>query len=495
MARPCRVAESREGGGGGAPLFDEFLSVDPERLVERDHFRDAARCLADFDVTFSPVVSRSNGADKLIGASAAPAFGTTGENSNILPWDKRTNDRFYARLVAADPKSHETENHAAFLEHLGIDVGPAVGMPRWRVPREAKALVLDGLRQRLGLELGECFIAVSPFSKMRLKEWPEASWHAVLDALAAKLPDMSIFLLGTELDREAHGGFVRALAARPEVVDLTGKTSLVETTVLLSEATLAVSVDTAAPHIASAVGTPSIVILGGGHYGRFFPLRLAVARGPQCLPHPSHGLLPLRLAMQISAGQSARAALYRAHHTRERGGRSPGDCLAQTKCDAAGLTDKVLCVSLTQAPLRLADSFVWWASHGDRRAETTHTPPVNVNVAWNTWIVDLDRDKRMDILSRSPRVRATRHAGGEGWTADGARLCIRRRREGHRPAEVTAAVSRCLLGRCRSSDPSVTRSTSPRVFSRSCRPPVWPGWRWFRVCSGRRRGRVRVCRG
>jgi len=29
--------------------------------------------------------------------------------------------------------------------------------------------------------------------------------------------------------------------------------------------------DTSAVHIAAAVGTPSVCILGGGHYGRFLP--------------------------------------------------------------------------------------------------------------------------------------------------------------------------------------------------------------------------------
>jgi len=40
---------------------------------------------------------------------------------------------------------------------------------------------------------------------------------------------------------------------------------------LLSQSQLIISNDTGTAHISSAVGTPTVCILGGGHFGRFAP--------------------------------------------------------------------------------------------------------------------------------------------------------------------------------------------------------------------------------
>jgi ADP-heptose:LPS heptosyltransferase len=52
---------------------------------------------------------------------------------------------------------------------------------------------------------------------------------------------------------------------------LAGKTSLPEFVEVIRQARLLISNETSAVHIAAAVKTPSVCILGGGHFGRFLP--------------------------------------------------------------------------------------------------------------------------------------------------------------------------------------------------------------------------------
>ena len=52
---------------------------------------------------------------------------------------------------------------------------------------------------------------------------------------------------------------------------MSGQTTLWELAGLLRQSRLTISNDTGAVHIASAVGTPTVCILGGGHFGRFVP--------------------------------------------------------------------------------------------------------------------------------------------------------------------------------------------------------------------------------
>jgi len=54
-------------------------------------------------------------------------------------------------------------------------------------------------------------------------------------------------------------------------INLSGKLTLKESIGIIKFADLAVGGETGLAHAACAVGTPNVVLLGGGHYGRFMP--------------------------------------------------------------------------------------------------------------------------------------------------------------------------------------------------------------------------------
>ena len=60
-------------------------------------------------------------------------------------------------------------------------------------------------------------------------------------------------------------------AARSPLLNWVGRTSLPGLAAVLAHAELLVGNETSAIHVAAAVGTPAVCILGGGHYGRFMP--------------------------------------------------------------------------------------------------------------------------------------------------------------------------------------------------------------------------------
>jgi ADP-heptose:LPS heptosyltransferase len=55
---------------------------------------------------------------------------------------------------------------------------------------------------------------------------------------------------------------------------MTGKTNLIELAVIIKGARFLVGNETSAIHFAAAVSTPSLCILGGGHYARFMPYEI-----------------------------------------------------------------------------------------------------------------------------------------------------------------------------------------------------------------------------
>ena len=60
-------------------------------------------------------------------------------------------------------------------------------------------------------------------------------------------------------------------ASIDSAINLTGETTLPEFCELVRGAKLLIGNETSAVHIAAATNTPSICLLGGGHFGRFMP--------------------------------------------------------------------------------------------------------------------------------------------------------------------------------------------------------------------------------
>ena len=55
------------------------------------------------------------------------------------------------------------------------------------------------------------------------------------------------------------------------ILDLAGSTDLSQLVVIFRKCVLVVGNDTGPLHMAVSAGTPVIALVGGGHYGRFFP--------------------------------------------------------------------------------------------------------------------------------------------------------------------------------------------------------------------------------
>ncbi len=90
-------------------------------------------------------------------------------------------------------------------------------------------------------------------------------------------------------DRAAAAALLRELGGNAE--DFAGRSTLGETAAILAGARLVVSNETAAAHIAAAVGTPAVCVLGGGHYGRFMPYQAEEGR--------DHGIPPIVVARKM----------------------------------------------------------------------------------------------------------------------------------------------------------------------------------------------------
>lgn len=173
------------------------------------------------------------------------------------------------------------EQTLAIVREFGIDTKERA--PRLHVSERVKARVSSILRDS-GLEAAGRWVSVNPFSRWPYKEWPHERWVPVLEGLWAR-HRLAAALVGSPDER--HKSSLLASRFSCPVFDLAGKTTLAELAGVLSRAAFHVGVDSAAPHIAAAVGVPTITLYGPSDWRYWSPpgdRHLVVAPEDACAP-------------------------------------------------------------------------------------------------------------------------------------------------------------------------------------------------------------------
>lgn len=260
------------------PYWDDVLPVNLQRLRREPRYRlrtlRAVRQLGA-GLIIQPTYSRALlDGDALVRVSGAmERIGYQGDFGNITPFWREVADRWYTRLVPAVPGPRmEIERNADFVAALGCKAGPQV----------ASFPILVELTGRLKIP-GSYFV-LFPGASWAGTRWPPQKFAMVLrevESLTGWIP----VICGTADEKRICQEVVIA-AGSARTVNLAGQTGLAELVEVLRCADLLVSNDTSAVHIAAAVGTPVICVLGGGHHGRFAPYSAAVVgHKPMVISH------------------------------------------------------------------------------------------------------------------------------------------------------------------------------------------------------------------
>ncbi len=222
-----------------------------------------------FDVALCPVKSPSERMLQVMAAVKAKVkMGIAGSDVN-LPRSARLVPRgvFSAclDLNGSGPWQHELQTTVAFLRFLGADVSDVDEVwPRlWLSEGDRAYLAQFDLRRPI--------IGICPTASNRMRIWPPDKYATVARRMPA---GSSVVLFGGGGEREFVGRVEDVIAGvRPELVllNLAGKTSLRQLMAAISGCSLLVSMETSALHMGIAARTPTIGIVGGGHYGRFAP--------------------------------------------------------------------------------------------------------------------------------------------------------------------------------------------------------------------------------
>ena len=121
---------------------------------------------------------------------------------------------------------------------------------------------------------GPAYVVLNPGSNEYGRRWPLAHYAALTERLLAE--DYRVMFVGAP-GEDPDPAVFGPLRDRPNVVDLTGRTSVPELMDVMKGAAGVVTNDTGSAHLAIALGTSTVVIVGGGHFGCFVPYPEGVA--------------------------------------------------------------------------------------------------------------------------------------------------------------------------------------------------------------------------
>jgi len=247
------------------PYFDRIWSLNILRFINNPVYRfKMLRKVRQtgFDIVIQPTFSRvfltGDAIAHVCGAGEKIAF--QGDYSNIKPWQKRISDKWHTRIITSDNKPlMELVRNAEFMRELGLkDFRADVPELLMSAPLPKSMSDTD-------------YYVLFPGAGFDMKRWPASSFARLAQKIYQATGWLGIICGGK--GEEVTGKELLERVNVP-IQNWTGYTSLKELAVIINRAHLLVGNDTGAVHIAAAVSTPAICILGGGHYGRFIPYQL-----------------------------------------------------------------------------------------------------------------------------------------------------------------------------------------------------------------------------
>uniref|UniRef100_C6E5V0 Glycosyl transferase family 9 n=1 Tax=Geobacter sp. (strain M21) TaxID=443144 RepID=C6E5V0_GEOSM len=249
------------------PFFDEVLSVDLKRLLDEFSYRfhlwrrvRDVRCETALNPAFSRHFPCDDAVIRICGARERIGF--RGDLANQRSWEMAISNRWYSRFVTpCDRALTELERNAEFVLGLGA---PAFG------PALPELAVAAGLPAEL---VAQRYYVVVPGAGKALRQWPVEKYADLMRSIWENYRIKAV-ICGAR-GEEPLGCRLRShLPDSVQVEDLTGRTTLAEFAALIKGSVMLVANESSAIHIAVAVGTGSICLTGGGHYGRFVPYRV-----------------------------------------------------------------------------------------------------------------------------------------------------------------------------------------------------------------------------
>ena len=154
-----------------------------------------------------------------------------------------------------DTSVHEVHRYLRVLQLLDIDTS-LDSLEFWHTDTERR--IIQDLLDAEGVSLTNRLLALNLGTTWRTKQWDTTNFAAVIEQIAHLAPDVRIVLTGSSNEL----ALAEALPTSLPIINLIGKTSILQLGALLERCEVCLTCDSGPMHIAAAVGTPTVALFG-----------------------------------------------------------------------------------------------------------------------------------------------------------------------------------------------------------------------------------------
>ncbi len=120
----------------------------------------------------------------------------------------------------------------------------------------------ETLLREHGLDGAGFLLAAAPVARWESKTWPPQFFADVFTAVAAQIPDLRVWLVGTESERAKGEELIAMCSAHVKPENLMGRPNLTTLVELLRQSDALLTNDSGPMHLAAALGTPVVSMFG-----------------------------------------------------------------------------------------------------------------------------------------------------------------------------------------------------------------------------------------
>ncbi|GBD88055.1 hyaluronan synthase [bacterium BMS3Abin03] len=251
-----------------SPYVDNIIPLDKKKYEEdNDYRREFINKLNELDPDYvlNSVFSREEIGDEIVeNIDSKVKIGFFGDTNNISEEQRETNNKFYTHLIPNDNSDYpiELNLHKQFLNYLNIEV-EALKPVVWITDEDRE--FANHLMQQYDIEQNKflvLFAGAQSFAK---------SFYDFGKAIKSFVEENSLSVIALGDNKDFNVNQINLDELNVSTVNLSGKTTLRQAIAIVEKASMAVGVDTGLAHVSAAVEIQNVILLGGGHFGRFMP--------------------------------------------------------------------------------------------------------------------------------------------------------------------------------------------------------------------------------
>ncbi len=181
--------------------------------------------------------------------------------------EKMRYEKYYSRLFKLDNDISEVYRNALFFRKLGCSIQNTATTKIWF--KKEDEIGFQQVKNKYNLK-EEDYIVLSPGARYSIRLWETKKWVSLVKRLHEIYGTLIVFC-GKDNDRKIIKEIIGGLDWDKRIMNLAGETDLRLLAKIIENALLFVGVESASIHIAAAMGTPNVCLMGGGYFNRFFP--------------------------------------------------------------------------------------------------------------------------------------------------------------------------------------------------------------------------------